>query len=30
MLLHEAGFIDAEDLTNMGGVYWKPVYLSNS
>jgi len=24
MLLHEAGFIEAEDMTHFGGVCWKP------
>ena len=30
MLLHEAGFIEAADLTTLGGVCWKPLRLTYS
>ena len=30
MLLHEAGFIEAENLTTQGGVCWKPKRLTYS
>jgi len=28
MLLHEAGFIEAMDLSTLGGICWKPTRLT--
>lgn len=30
MLLHEAGFIEAQDLTTLSGICWKPKRLTYS
>lgn len=30
MLLHEAGFVEAIDLTTLGGISWKPKRLTYS